>query len=221
MEVQIEGLAKGRHSFVGYHHSISGDDEMSYAVSVGDRMIRRIKPTKNVHHNDEGASSFVEFEATADQPTLIRIAASDGKREVLSGFAIDVVDSRKKALKPFPADRARHADGDDGEMLLTWTPSNSAVSHNVYLVSDLDAETAARKLAAATRDSAGFLASVESSSYSAPIEKNDSLLHYAWRVDSVDANDNVTRGDSWHFRVRHLAFPTAEGYGRFAISKRG
>ena len=144
-----------------------------------------------------------------------------GKRVVLSGFAIDVADPHKKAIKPFPADRARHADGDDGKMLLTWTPSHSAVSHNVYLVSDLDPDKAARKLAAATRDSDGCLASVASSSYSAPIEKHNSLLHYAWRVDSVDANGNVTRGDDWHFRVRHLAFPTAEGYGRFAIGGRG
>lgn len=49
----------------------------------------------------------------------------------------------------------------------------------------------------------------------------DSLLHYAWRVDSIDARGKVTRGDLWHFRVRHLAFPTAEGYGRFAIGGRG
>jgi hypothetical protein len=50
---------------------------------------------------------------------------------------------------------------------------------------------------------------------------NNSLLHYAWRVDSVDAQGQVTRGDVWRFRVRHLAFPTAEGYGRFAIGGRG
>ena len=141
MEVQIEGLANGRHSFVGYHHSISDDDGTPYTVSVGDRMVQGIKPTKNARHNDEVASSFVEFEATADQPTLIRIAAKDGKRVLLSGFAIDVASPRKKALKPFPVDHERHADGDDGKILLTWTPSNSAVSHNVYLVSDLDADT--------------------------------------------------------------------------------
>ena len=188
MEVQIEGLGTGIHSFVGYHHSISGDDETPYAVSVGDQMIRGIKPTKNVHHNDEVASSYVEFEAKKDQPVVIRIAARDGKRVLLSGFAIDVANPRKKALKPIPVDHERHADGDDGKILLKWTPSNSAVSHNVYLVSDLDADTAARKLAAATRATDGCLANVESDSYSAPIERNNSLLHYAWRVDSVDAS---------------------------------
>ncbi len=82
-------------------------------------------------------------------------------------------------------------------------------------------QAAERKLAAATKDSEGFLASVKGGSYSAPIVANNSLLHYAWRVDSVDAKGKVTRGDVWHFRVRHLAFPTAEGYGRFAIGGRG
>ena len=41
------------------------------------------------------------------------------------------------------------------------------------------------------------------------------------RVDSVDAKGKVTRGDVWQFRVRHLAFPTAEGYGRFAVGGHG
>jgi hypothetical protein len=31
----------------------------------------------------------------------------------------------------------------------------------------------------------------------------------------------VTRGEVWSFRQRHLAFPEAEGYGRFAIGGRG
>ena len=78
MEVQIEGLASGEHSFVGYHHSISGD-EGKYTVSVGDRVLRGIQPSTNAHHNDEVSSCFVEFEATAGQSTLIRIAAKDGQ----------------------------------------------------------------------------------------------------------------------------------------------
>ena len=46
---------------------------------------------------------------------------------------------------------------------------------------------------------------------------------YYWRVDEVhaDAPDDVTKGDVWRFRVRHLAFPGAEGYGRFARGGRG
>lgn len=220
LEVQIDGLTTGKHSFVGYHHSMSRSDD-TYTISVGDQIVRGIKPTRDAGHNDEVASSFIEFDATKDQPVVVRIAATHGTCVYLNGFAIDVIDPRKKARKPWPPDLARHADGDDSQILLKWTPSYSAVRHNVYLVSDSDADTATRKLAASTIASDGFRASVEGSSYLAPIEKNNSLLHYVWRVDSIDASGKVTRGDAWHFRVRHLAFPTAEGYGRFAIGGRG
>src|SRR6185436_19466094 len=44
---------------------------------------------------------------------------------------------------------------------------------------------------------------------------------YFWRVDEVDASKKVTKGDVWSFRTRQLAFPSAEGYGRFARGGRG
>lgn len=220
MEVQLEGLAPGPHTFVGYHHALGGGTG-TYTVWAGDRKVDGIEPSKEPRHNDEVGTSFIEFVAKADQPVVIRIAAASGDRVILNGFALDVTDPRRKALKPMPAHCERHADGDDGKVKLTWTPSGSAVSHHVYLVSDLDAEAAERKLVSARRNSEGFLASVKGDSYSAPIVPDNSLRHYAWRVDSVDATGKVTRGDVWQFRVRHLAFPTAEGYGRLAIGGRG
>jgi len=220
MEVQLDGLAPGPHTFVGYHHALGGGTG-SYIVSAGGRKAEGIQPSRDPRHNDEVGTSFVEFEAQAGQAVVIRIAAARGDHVLLNGFAIDVADPRKQALKPVPADYERHADGDDGTVKLAWTPSGSAVSQHVYLVSDRDAEAAGRKTAAATPDSEGFLGSVKSGSSSVPIVANNSLLHYAWRVDSVDAEGKVTPGDVWHFRVRHRAFPTAEGYGRFAVGGRG
>jgi hypothetical protein len=222
MEVQLEGLVPGPHSFVGYHHALAGvTDTYTYTVSVGDQKAEGIETSKEPRHNDEVGTSFVEFEAKAGQPVVIRIMATGGDRVFLNGFALDVADPHKKALKPAPANYERHGDGDNGKVELTWTPSGSAVNHLLYMISDSDPEAAGRKLAAATKNSKGFLASVKGGSYSASVVANNSLLHYAWRVDSVDAKGRVTRGDVWHFRVRHLAFPTAEGYGRFAIGGRG
>ena len=42
---------------------------------------------------------------------------------------------------------------------------------------------------------------------------------YFCRVDTVHAT-GVVRGERWRCRVRHLAFPEAEGYGRFSIGGR-
>ncbi len=220
LEAQFDGLAPGPHAFVGYHHALDGANG-TYTVSAGDRKSSGVQPSSEVYHNDDVGTSYIEFEATADHPVVIRIAADSGESVVLSGFAIDVTDPEKKALKPMPRDYDRHVDGDDGKVMLAWVPSDSAVDQRVYMVSDRDPKVARRMLAAATIDSAGFVASVAGDAFAARIEANNSLLHYAWRVDSVDTDGKVTRGDDWHFRVRHLAFPTAEGYGRFAIGGRG
>ena len=44
---------------------------------------------------------------------------------------------------------------------------------------------------------------------------------YYWRIDEIDFLGNATVGTVWKFRTRHLAFPGAEGYGRFARGGRG
>ena len=43
---------------------------------------------------------------------------------------------------------------------------------------------------------------------------------YYWRVDEHN-KDGVTKGEVMTFEVAHLAFPSAEGYGRFAKAGRG
>src|SRR5262249_33618900 len=48
-----------------------------------------------------------------------------------------------------------------------------------------------------------------------------SLKTYYWRVDEITSKNVATPGTIWYFRPRHLAFPTAEGYGRFARGGRG
>ncbi|MDE6359227.1 MAG: hypothetical protein K2L29_06475, partial [Duncaniella sp.] len=47
------------------------------------------------------------------------------------------------------------------------------------------------------------------------------LLRYWWRVDEVDAQGTVHKGNVMTFQTRRIAFPGAEGYGRFAIGGRG
>lgn len=215
MEVRFEGLAAGPHTFVGYHHVFNGTPG-TYTVSTGDRKTEDIQASIKASHNDAIATSFIEFQAQTGEPVVIRITATQGDCVILNGFALDVTDPAQKARIPIPTDYERHADGDTGKITLSWTPAKSAVEHYVYMVSDSDPEAACRKLATTKK-----LASVKDDSYTTPIAANDSLLHYAWRVDSVDDKGNVTRGDIWQFRVRHLAFPGAEGYGRFAIGGRG
>ncbi len=49
----------------------------------------------------------------------------------------------------------------------------------------------------------------------------DPLCDYYWRVDTLWNDGSTVLGKVQRFKVRALAFPTAEGYGRFAIGGRG
>jgi hypothetical protein len=77
MNVQIEGLTAGPHSFVGYHYSLSGESAGTYTVSTGDRKVEGIQLPNKPRHNDEVGTSYIEFEAREGQPVVIRIAAED------------------------------------------------------------------------------------------------------------------------------------------------
>ncbi len=215
MVIRIDGLTPGRHSFVGFHHALDNVED-TYSISTSDHKVSGIKSSLQAHHNDEVGTSYIEFRAARNRPVFIHIESVSGNRVILSGFALDISDPAQKAIKPVPANLERHADGDSGTVTLQWTASRSAVAHHLYLACDTDLDTAIQKLETAKR-----LTTLTGSTYTAPIVPNNSMLFYAWRVDSEDSHGNITRGDIWHFRLRHLAFPTAEGYGRFAIGGRG
>ncbi|MDG2124715.1 MAG: hypothetical protein P8J87_13505 [Verrucomicrobiales bacterium] len=214
MEVHLRGLTPGAHSFIGYHHALV-DTGATHTVSAGGRAVTSATPSADPRHNDEITTSFLEFDAKPAKPVIIRIESDPGNPVILNGFGLDLSDPKRKALKPVPADLERHADGDNGNITLTWTPADPTVCHHVYLASDHDPIAAQRQLATATA-----AVSVHENSHTVRVSK-DSLVNYAWRVDSEDAEGKITRGDVWRFRIRHLAFPTAQGYGRFAIGGRG
>jgi hypothetical protein len=131
------------------------------------------------------------------------------------------VDPKRKAVKPAPAHLQEHVDGDSGTVTLSWRPAGSALRHNVYFTSAVHGKKASAALSVAKPGSPTFLGAVEVPPLEADVVENDSLRYYCWRVDTIDAEGEVTRGDIWRFRVGHRAFPGAEGYGRFARGGRG
>jgi len=136
---------------------------------------------------------------------------------VLNGFELNTTNASAKSKKPYPADGNVHADADSGSLTLSWSPASGSVrKHYLYFGTDLSAVTAAT-----TASVDVFKGALEATDTTFAVSDLYSMDTYYWRVDEEDADGTVTPGDVWSFRPRHLAFPGAEGYGRFALGGRG
>jgi len=216
LNLVLSGLAPGKHTLATFHSQVTEGPAPHYEVSVdGVPKVNDLQPTTRVHNDIDAACAFIEFTA-AEKPVVVSIKAigeGENREVILNGFEIDASDPTRKAIKPSPAQHELHADSDSGTLPLEWTAPASARSHDVYL-----GESAA-SVAGAGRSAPEFRGNQTGASYAA--KGLSSHRDYYWRVDEIDASGAVTRGDVWHFGVRHLAFPGAEGYGRFARGGRG
>lgn len=221
IELEIRGLAPGRHSLVTYHDAFGKHKLSEHVLSVtGTDAQNTVLPSFGVPNNDAAQSAYVEFDVNANQSVAFLILAQAGET-ILNGLEIDGANPKSIAHRPFPKSGDEHVDGDEGTLNLSWQPAPQAVKHHVYISTATSLEAAKEKLTTATRDSPEYAAVVGEPHHQLDVNPNASLLNYAWRVDSEDRDGKITRGDPWIFRVRHLAFPGAEGYGRFAIGGRG
>ena len=210
MEMVIGGLTPGKHTVVTYHNELR--DHVAPAVLDvfvgGDKKVKGLVSTYRATNDYEVAGTFMEVEAVAGKDVVIRFqpeSSSANQSLIINGFEIDSANPRTKAIKPSPANEDEHW---PNESVLTWAVPATAVSHQFYFGTD------ASMVANATTSSPEFKGSLSSANY--PLPQLDPQQNYFWRVDEVDATKNVTRGEVWRFRTRSIAFPTAEGYGRFA-----
>jgi hypothetical protein len=210
---------------VTYHNILDDASIGPYLITVdGEEAATSVEPSRRASDNLSVASAFIEFNAQADAPTFIRIAPKDGTSAapvILNGFELGAVDPTRKTTAPSPANSDEHVDADSGKLKLSWRAPASADKYEVYFASAPSGEAAFDAIAAARPGSETHVGTVSGTSVPIAVDPLKTLLHYAWRVDAIDADGNVTHGDIWQFRPRHLAFPGAEGYGRFAIGGRG
>lgn len=198
LELHIRGLTPGRHSLGTYHNALT--DAKPTAITVG---ASTVTPTKQVTHDADAATAYVEFDAIEGKEVVITFTPAMGGVVVLNGFEIDRSDPARRAMKPFPADADEHT---TENTVLSWRPAAGATGHRIYLGTD----PATLKLIGEPKDATFPTASLK-------LNTHDT---YFWRVDTMHG-DRVIRGETWRFRVRQLAFPEAEGYGRFARGGRG
>jgi hypothetical protein len=200
LELVLSGLPAGKHSLATYHNLLTDAKPVRITVTVG-KVSATVTPSSRVTDDADAASAFVTFDAEAGKDVVITITGESGV--ILNGFELDRSDPAKRAAKPTPTDDDEHALENPA---LAWRAGGGATAHRVYLGTDpnkleLHGETKEAK-------------------FSTTALKLDHHAPYFWRVDEVNP-DGVVPGEVWRFRVRHLAFPEAEGYGRFAIGGRG
>ena len=212
-DVKIEGLSAGRHALQAFHNNIDGFDAPPIDVYVnGVRQLEGVAQSNRQTSASESGKSYVEFDVaggdavTVSYVTVPEAGVSYGTTTVtINALVFDEADNTKVALDPVPAKGDMHADADNGSTTLSWLPAATAVRHHVWLGTSAEGMT---KVAVTTEP--GFTAT-QLTTHSV----------YYWRVDEEDAAGNVSQGEQWSFRPRRLAFPGAQGHGRFAIGGRG
>ena len=212
----ITGMTAGQHTLKAYHNnSTANHTQPDIEVKVdGNVVATGIKFTSSARSNAEAGTSFITFNVTEGQPVVITYSTvlEEGKtytntRAMINGLEFDV--ASVVATDPQPADHDFHAGTDDGTIIFSWAAAPEAVSHKMVLGSD----------STAVANATNYEYEGAEPSYT----KNGlkSMQRYWWRVDEVDAAGQTYKGKVWACQPRQLAFPGAEGYGRYAIGGRG
>ncbi|MFT2009978.1 Ig-like domain-containing protein [Pontibacter sp. 13R65] len=216
VEIRFSGLPAGRHSLLTWHNTFANPETNTVspiAIYIdGEPVIENLMPSNRVNNAVEAQMAYLPLDAKPGRDLVVRFVTERHSRIVINGFELNTPDLRKQAQLPQPADGDEHVDG-AGKLTLSWTPAKGANSHDVYF------GTSANAVAAADRSSGEYRGNQNGSAYA--VENLYSMLTYYWRVDEVDASGKITKGRLWFFRPRQLAFPGAEGYGRFARGGRG
>ena len=215
VQLVIEGLKDGAHSLMAYHNMVEGvgDSPAPLKVVINGLVVGEdFQQTIKMKQTADCGQSYVMFSAKADEAVTVQYISTpqDGQTYSWTGVALnalifDDINMAATASEPVPANEDYHIDADDGTYTLSWRAAEGAVRHHVLM------GTSATDLQE--------LGSTTENSFAVDGLKN--INFYYWRVDEEMADGTRYPGIVWSFRPRHLAFPGAEGYGRYANGGRG
>ena len=241
LTMTITGLPTGPHNIITYHNNPYRETKtwsaggQSYTTATSDCIVTvdgayaaTSTPTVDNRNDATCGYAFFTVDAADGTPVVISFVPAHNRsmdNVFLNGFEIDAPgEPSTRASEPVPADGDMHVpvDNDDpnageasnGDTTLSWTPSAFAVSHDVYFGTN---ET--EVLNATTRTRSIFKGNRIETTY--PVTGLSPRQTYYWRIDEIDAAGGITPGEVWSFSPRRVAFPGAEGWGRFARGGRG
>ena len=216
LKFTISGLSAGKHTLTAYHNNTDGKLSPSYptvkVVVDGTTLQQGIAQTIRAEKTADAGMSHVQFQVTEGKPVVVEYISEpqEGTTYINTSVAVnallfDQTNPKTQAANPQPAHQDFHADADSKSITLTWTPAQAATLHHVMVGTD-----------AANLQQVGTTTQPQYT-----LQQMSNMNTYYWRIDEEDATGTRYEGEVWSFRPRHLAFPGAEGYGRFAIGGRG
>ncbi len=228
IQMSLTGLSAGSHTLLTYHNAADNlaagslgpiDVHVNGSLAIDD-LEQSIRAASTV----ESALSYIEFTVSGPDDTATILFAADPtaggpavtiRNPMINGFEIDTPHLHRAAGHPSPANADGHVDAESGSVTLSWTAAlaGDTVSRDIYFGTD------SQSVLNATPASPSFLGNQTTTSRVVPV--TDPHATYYWRVDEIHADGETTKGTVWSFRPRTLAFPGAEGYGRFARGGRG
>jgi hypothetical protein len=221
LELRISGLSAGDHSLLLHLNSWDGKTSVApLDILLNGHIVCDDLPV-SVQATDPNlaTTAYLRFNARDGEDTVVLLGAETSGHETsknvhVNGFEIDTPNPRTQANHPSPAHADEHVEVTTGSVTLSWGGAIlGAISHDLYV------GTNAAAVDSATKESAAFKGNLTATQF--PLTGLQSYLTYYWRVDEIASNGTVTKGNLWSFRPRQLAFPGAEGYGRFARGGRG
>jgi hypothetical protein len=228
--MKLEGLPAGEHILQTYHNCWSNPASTyaaPFTVKVNGTVVHEnVQPsflqavaanacllTTKFTVSSPGDAVEIAFSTSAEAPGT----PGDGQTNyfnapLINGMELNTTSITSFAKNPMPANGDMHVDGDSKTITLSWDAANENVKQHRLFIAKSEEELEAMSAPAAIYDPAQTTYAL-----------NDvySLDTYFWRVDEVENDGNVTKGHTWSFKARQLAFPGAEGYGRYAQGGRG
>jgi hypothetical protein len=211
LTLTISGLPAGTYQWVSYHHD-AHDQTGIFSVTVNDGAGSKTTTGVDIS-NTTGSTVKTLADATKFTTTIVTDGRSDVSLVfhqtsssattslaifVMNGFDLTRLET-VIALSPVPANGAPDVPRDG--TILSWTPYDKAVAHDVYLGTTFDA------VDDATTASKSYLGRQDANSYDPGRLQLDQTCY--WRVDEVQADNKVNKGTVWSFKVEPPYLPLA------------
>jgi len=225
MDLIIKGLPAGSHKLRTFHNmtdNLTPEAVCPMDIYVNDVLVvDDLIPTVRLERITEIASAELELEAVDGKDIVISFRAETSgsqavKNVMINGFYLNAVDVANQARVVDPIAGNEYLEVPiGGDYTLKWSRAAIANSHDIYFGTD------SLGVSSADRDSPYYMGNQAQMDTTYTVHNLNTLDRYYWRVDEVVSDTEVYKGNVWKFGLAQLAFPGAEGFGRFARGGRG